>query len=215
MTRTTQVAIIGGGIMGVAAQYQLAENGWTDTILFEKAELTSGSTWHAAGQIAHAVGSRIAGWINKTSIETYKRVEAETGQSIGWHPVGGFRIATTDDEVDWMRSIMGVGKLLDLPMDLVGPEAVAKVNPFYKVDDLKAERKTLEANHEAELTAEKHRFEVERADRKAELAVEKEKCEALLARLVAKEEMFVTELAKYKAEFRAAMLKSKAKDEEQ
>ena len=72
--RTTRVAIIGGGIMGASAQYHLARNGWTDTILIEKAELTSGSTWHAAGQIAHAVGSRIMGWINKTSIETYKRV---------------------------------------------------------------------------------------------------------------------------------------------
>ncbi|WP_420583924.1 GcvT family protein [Ruegeria sp.] len=146
-TRTTQVAIIGGGIMGVAAQYQLAENGWTDTILFEKAELTSGSTWHAAGQIAHAVGSRIAGWINKTSIETYKRVERETGQSIGWHEVGGFRIATTDDEVDWMKSIMGVGRLLDLPMELVGPEEVARGNPFYKVDDVKAAVQTFEDGH--------------------------------------------------------------------
>ncbi|WP_170335623.1 FAD-dependent oxidoreductase [Ruegeria arenilitoris] len=145
--RTTQVAIIGGGIMGVATQFQLAENGWTDTILFEKAELTSGSTWHAAGQIAHAVGSRIMGWINKTSIETYKRVEKETGQSIGWHEVGGFRIATTDDEVDWMKSIMGVGKLLDLPMELVGPEDVAKVNPFYKVDDVKAAVRTFEDGH--------------------------------------------------------------------
>ncbi|MTI02053.1 FAD-dependent oxidoreductase [Roseibium sp. RKSG952] len=145
--RTTQVAIIGGGIMGVATQFQLAENGWTDTILFEKAELTSGSTWHAAGQIAHAVGSRIMSWINKTSIETYKRVEKETGQSIGWHEVGGFRIATTDDEVDWMKSIMGVGKLLDLPMELVGPEDVAKVNPFYKVDDVKAAVRTFEDGH--------------------------------------------------------------------
>ena len=145
--RSTQVAIIGGGIMGVAAQFQLAENGWTDTILFEKAELTSGSTWHAAGQIAHAVGSRLAGWINKTSIETYKRVEKETGQSIGWHEVGGFRIATTDDEVDWMKSIIGVGKLLDLPMELVGPEAVARGNPFYKVDDVKAAVQTFEDGH--------------------------------------------------------------------
>ncbi|KIC31273.1 GcvT family protein [Leisingera sp. ANG-S5] len=145
--RTTQVAIIGGGIMGVAAQFQLAENGWTDTILFEKAELTSGSTWHAAGQIAHAVGSRLMGWINKTSIETYKRVERETGQSIGWHEVGGFRIATTDDEVDWMKSIMGVGKLLDLPMDLVGPEEVARVNPFYRVDGVKAAVRTYEDGH--------------------------------------------------------------------
>ncbi|WP_166416920.1 FAD-dependent oxidoreductase [Cochlodiniinecator piscidefendens] len=147
MTRTTQVAIIGGGIMGVAAQFQLAENGWTDTILFEKAELTSGSTWHAAGQIAHAVGSRVAGWINKTSLETYKRVEKETGQSIGWHEVGGLRIATTDDEVDWMKSIMGVGRLLDLPMDLVGPEEVAKVNPFYKIDNVKAAVRTYEDGH--------------------------------------------------------------------
>ncbi|WP_170416046.1 FAD-dependent oxidoreductase [Ruegeria atlantica] len=145
--RTTRVAIIGGGIMGVAAQYQLAEAGWTDTILFEKAELTSGSTWHAAGQIAHAVGSRVMGWVNKTSIETYKKVEKETGQSIGWHEVGGFRIATTDDEVDWMKSIMGVGKLLDLPMELVGPEAVAKGNPFYKVDDVKVAIQTFEDGH--------------------------------------------------------------------
>ncbi|MGX9353718.1 FAD-dependent oxidoreductase [Roseobacteraceae bacterium S113] len=145
--RTTRVAIIGGGIMGVAAQYQLAEAGWTDTILFEKAELTSGSTWHAAGQIAHAVGSRVMGWINKTSIDTYKNVAQETGQSIGWHEVGGFRIATTDDEVDWMKSIMGVGRLLDLPMDLVGPEEVAEVNPFYKVDNVKAAVRTYEDGH--------------------------------------------------------------------
>ena len=145
--RTTQVAIIGGGIMGVAAQFQLAENGWTDTILFEKAELTSGSTWHAAGQIAHAVGSRLMGWVNKTSIETYKRVEQETGQSIGWHEVGGVRIATTDDEVDWMKSIMGVGKLLDLPMELVGPEEVARINPFYKVEDVKAAVRTYADGH--------------------------------------------------------------------
>ncbi len=92
--RSTQVAIIGGGIMGVAAQFQLAEYGWTNTILFEKAELTSGSTWHKAGQIAHAVGSRVMGWINKTSIETYKRIEKETGQSIGWHEVGVFASPT-------------------------------------------------------------------------------------------------------------------------
>ena len=146
-TRVTRVAIIGGGIMGVATQFQLADQGWTDTILLEKAELTSGSTWHAAGQIAHAVGSRIAGWINRTSIETYKRVEKTTGQSIGWHEVGGFRIATTDDEVDWMKSIMGVGKLLDLPMELVGPETVSRVNPFYRVDDVKAAVQTFEDGH--------------------------------------------------------------------
>ncbi|MFY9211624.1 MAG: FAD-dependent oxidoreductase [Aestuariivita sp.] len=147
MTRTVQCAVIGGGIMGVAALYQLAEHGWTDTVLFEKAELTSGSTWHAAGQIAHAVGSRLSGWINKTSIATYKRVEQTTGQSIGWHEVGGFRVAYDDDEVDWMKSIMGVGRLLDLPMELVGPEDVKKGNPFYNTEGMKAAVQTFEDGH--------------------------------------------------------------------
>ena len=147
MTRTVQCAVIGGGIMGVAALYQLAEHGWTDTVLFEKAELTSGSTWHAAGQIAHAVGSRLSGWINKTSIATYKAVQAETGQSIGWHEVGGYRVAYADDEVDWLKSIMGVGRLLDLPMDLVGPEEVNEGNPFYQTDGIKAAVRTFEDGH--------------------------------------------------------------------
>ena len=146
-SRQARVAIIGGGIMGTAVQYQLAVNGWTDTVLLEKAELTSGSTWHAAGQIAHAVGSRVMGWINRASIETYKRAGEESGQNIGWHEVGGFRIATTDDEVDWMKSIMGVGRLLDFPMELVGPGEVAKGNPFYRVDDVKAAVRTFEDGH--------------------------------------------------------------------
>lgn len=147
MTRAVQCAVIGGGIMGVASLYQLAEHGWTDTVLFEKAELTSGSTWHAAGQIAHAVGSRLSGWINKTSIATYKAVAAETGQSIGWHAVGGFRVAYDDDEVDWLKSIKGVGRLLDLPMELVGPEDVKQGNPFYNTDGMKAAVRTFEDGH--------------------------------------------------------------------
>jgi len=147
MTRTLQCAVIGGGIMGVAALYQLAKHGWSDTVLFEKAELTSGSTWHAAGQIAHAVGSRLSGWINKTSIATYKAVEQETGQSIGWHEVGGYRVAYDDDEVDWLKSIMGVGRLLDLPMDLVGPDDVKQGNPFYNTDGMKAAIQTFEDGH--------------------------------------------------------------------
>ncbi len=146
-TRTTRVAIIGGGIMGVAALHQLAEHGWTDCTLFEKAELTSGSTWHAAGQITHAVSSRLMGWINKTSIATYKAAEAATGQSIGWHEVGGYRIANDDTEVDWLKSIMGVGRLLDLPMELVGPDEIAEGNPFYQTDGIKAAVRTYADGH--------------------------------------------------------------------
>ncbi|MGB0412131.1 MAG: FAD-dependent oxidoreductase, partial [Pikeienuella sp.] len=147
MTRQVQVAVIGGGIMGVAALYHLADQGWTDAVLFEKAELTSGSTWHAAGQIAHAVGSRLAGWINKTSIATYLKVQEETGQSVGWHACGGYRIANTRSEVDWLKSIMGVGRLLDFPMDLVGPEEIAEGNPFYNTSGIRAAVRTYEDGH--------------------------------------------------------------------
>lgn len=144
---TYQVIVIGGGIMGVATLQQLAAHGWSNTLLLEKAELTSGSTWHAAGQIAHAVGSRLAGWINKESIAIYKQAERDTGQSIGWHEVGGFRLAYDDHEVDWLKSIMGVGKVLDLPMQLVGPEEVNRLNPYYNTDGLKAAVQTFADGH--------------------------------------------------------------------
>ena len=79
MTRQAHAVVIGGGIMGVSVAYHLAAGGWADVILCEKGELTSGSTWHAAGQIAHAVGSRTLSWVNNYSIELYQRLEKETG----------------------------------------------------------------------------------------------------------------------------------------
>ena len=131
-----RAAIIGGGIMGASALYHLVRNGWTDTVLLEKAELTSGSTWHAAGQITHAVGSHVMGWINKASIECYKEAEAASGQSVGWHECGGLRVARDADELDWLKSMLGIGKGLDLPMELVGPDAMKKLHPYYEIDGI-------------------------------------------------------------------------------
>ncbi|WP_419904410.1 FAD-dependent oxidoreductase [Kiloniella sp.] len=145
--RQTRVLVIGGGIMGVATLYNLAANGWTDVMLCEKAELTSGSTWHAAGQITHAVGSRTMGWINNYSINLYKKLEKETGLSISWHECGGLRVANTDLEVDWLKSILNVGELLDLPMELVGPEKIKKLNPFYNTKGIKAALHTKADGH--------------------------------------------------------------------
>ena len=129
MTRQARAVVIGGGIMGVSVAYHLAAEGWTDVILCEKGELTSGSTWHAAGQIARAVGSRTLGWVNNYSMELYQRLETETGQVVGWHGCGGLRVGYDDDKVDWLKSIMNVGRLLDLPMELVGPESARSRNP--------------------------------------------------------------------------------------
>jgi len=69
MTRHVRALVIGGGVMGCSALYHLAANGWTDVMLCEKAELTSGSTWHAAGQMGLGLSSRLAMWTVKYSID--------------------------------------------------------------------------------------------------------------------------------------------------
>ena len=67
-------------------------------------------------------------------MELYQRLEKETGQGVGWHGCGGLRVGYDDDEVDWLKSIMNVGRLLDLPMELVGPDGVREANPHYNVE---------------------------------------------------------------------------------
>ena len=88
MTRSARVVVIGGGIMGTSLLYHLAREGWTDTVLLEKGELTSGSTWHAAGQVTHGLAHRALGKMNAYGVRLYRRLEAETGQSVSWHGCG-------------------------------------------------------------------------------------------------------------------------------
>lgn len=79
MREEVQVAIIGGGAMGVGLLYFLAHEGWTDTILIEKDELTSGSTWHAAGLIPHFIGDLNVAKVHRDTVELYKVIEKEPG----------------------------------------------------------------------------------------------------------------------------------------
>ena len=72
-------------------------------MLVEKGELTSGSTWHAAGQVTHSTSSYGLGRMAGYAIELYERIEAETGQSVTFHDCGSLRIAYSDDERDWLR----------------------------------------------------------------------------------------------------------------
>src|SRR5210317_2444521 len=89
-----RVVIVGGGVMGVGLAYHLAHEGWgSDTVLLEKAELTSGSTWHAAGQITHSVSHYSLAKMAAYGTELYPRLEDETGQSCTWHGSGSLRIA--------------------------------------------------------------------------------------------------------------------------
>lgn len=131
-----RVVIVGGGVMGVGLAYHLAHEGWgDDTVLLEKAELTSGSTWHAAGQITHSTSSFGLGKCVDYNIGLYSgQLEAETGQPVTWHGCGSFRLAYTEDEMDWLRHTLSVGRSLGFNIELVGPEKVAELHPFYNLD---------------------------------------------------------------------------------
>ncbi len=131
-----RVVIVGGGIMGVGLAYHLGHEGWgSETILLEKAELTSGSTWHAAGQITHSTSAYSLGKMVDYNIGLYsKHLAQETGQAVTWHGCGSFRLAYTEDEIDWLRHTLSVGRALGFNIALVDPEFIAKKHPFYSLD---------------------------------------------------------------------------------
>ncbi|MFW8595862.1 FAD-dependent oxidoreductase [Cribrihabitans neustonicus] len=131
-----RVVIVGGGVMGCGLAYHLGHEGWgEDTVLLEKAELTSGSTWHAAGQITHSTSSYGLGRMVDYNIRLYsKTLEEETGQAVTWHGCGSFRLAYTEDEMDWLHHTLSVGRALGFNIELVGPEFIAEKHPFYNLD---------------------------------------------------------------------------------
>ncbi|WP_424831977.1 FAD-dependent oxidoreductase [Ruegeria sp.] len=131
-----KVVIVGGGVMGCGLAYHLGHEGWgAETILLEKAELTSGSTWHAAGQITHSTSSYGLGKMVDYNIGLYSgKLEAETGQAVTWHGCGSFRLAYTEDEMDWLRHTLSVGRSLGFNIDLVDPAFIAQKHPFYNLD---------------------------------------------------------------------------------
>ncbi|MEM9270114.1 MAG: FAD-dependent oxidoreductase, partial [Pseudomonadota bacterium] len=130
-----KVVIVGGGIMGCGLAYHLAHEGWSDVVLLEKAELTSGSTWHAAGQITQSTSSLGLGKCVDYNIGLYAGgLEAETGQPVTWHGCGSFRLAYNEDEMDWLRHTLSVGQALGFNIELVSPDRVAELHPFYNLD---------------------------------------------------------------------------------
>jgi dimethylglycine dehydrogenase len=133
-----RVVIVGGGIVGCSLLYHLAKEGWSDCLLIEKSELTSGSTWHAAGAITHSIANAGLARIADYGIGLYQRLEAETGQSVSWHPSGSLRLAYTDDQVDFLHSIVSTGRTLGHPMELVGPARLKELHPFYRTEGVKA-----------------------------------------------------------------------------
>ncbi len=147
MQTQARVVIIGGGIMGASLLYHLAALGWTDCLLIEKDELTSGSTWHAAGQCPSITGSYNLAKIHAFSNDLYPRLEALTGQYVSWHKSGGIRLATNDRELAWFKTILGFSKSIGFDMDIIDPAEIRRINPFVTTDGVIAGARTTGDGH--------------------------------------------------------------------
>ena len=134
MKTHARVVVIGGGAMGVGLLYHLTKEGWSDVVLVEKGELTSGSTWHAAGLIPHFIGSLNLAKIHFHGSELYKSLEAETGQATGWHGCGAVRLATNRDEVDWFHAVAAMLRIVGAECHLIGPNEIKRLHPLLDVD---------------------------------------------------------------------------------
>ena len=133
---SARVVIVGGGICGASALYHLAHEGWTDTVLIEKAELTSGSTWHAAGQVTHSVSSYALADFRRYACELYASLEDESGVSASWHRSGSLRVAYHAEEVDWLKAQLGPAEYVGNAMEWIDPARIAELHPFYATDGM-------------------------------------------------------------------------------
>jgi dimethylglycine dehydrogenase len=149
MKSHTRVVIVGGGIMGVGLLYHLALEGWTDIVLVEKGELTSGSTWHAAGQCPHFNGSLNMTKVHVYGTELYPKLEALTGHAVSWHGCGGLRLAITDEEVNWFKYVYGISRLAGYECEIIGSNEIKKYHPFLDPFDVKAAFLTINDGHVA------------------------------------------------------------------
>ncbi len=120
--------------MGVGLLYHLAEEGCADCLLIEKGELTSGSTWHAAGQCPSLVGNYNLAKIHAYSNDLYPRLEGLTGQYVSWHPSGGIRLARDKDDLDWFGYLHGISKSVGFDMEIIGKDEIGRIVPWLDLD---------------------------------------------------------------------------------
>lgn len=125
-----KLVIIGGGVIGCSLLYHLAAAGWSDLILVEEAQLTSGSTWHAAANGNTFNGSSLIAWSMKRTFDLWAEIEEESGQVVGAHYVGGLMIARTQDRMDELHRLRGVGKRIGVEYDMLTQEDLKSMLPF-------------------------------------------------------------------------------------
>ena len=133
MKTHARVVIIGGGVVGASVLYHLTKLGWTDVVLLEKHELTSGSTWHAAGGVHTYNSDANVSRLQKYTIDLYHEIERISGQSCGIHATGNLVLAASQAMLDNIRMMHSRGRYLGLEMRLISPREAKELNPL--IDD--------------------------------------------------------------------------------
>ena len=136
MKSKSKVVVVGGGVVGVSALYHLAKKGWSDVVLVERKELTSGSTWHAAGLLPLFNMSYSVGQLHKYAVNLYGSLEEETGKNVGFSRVSNIRLANNKDRMDEYFQYAGVAQTIGVDVKFLTPEQVKEIWPLCNTSDL-------------------------------------------------------------------------------
>ncbi|MBR9841830.1 MAG: FAD-dependent oxidoreductase [Rhodobacteraceae bacterium] len=136
MKTTTRVVVIGGGVVGCSVLYHLTKLGWSDVMLLERSELTSGSTWHAAGGFHTLNGDTNMAALQGYTIRLYKELEEITGMSCGLHHVGGVTLADNQERFDMLVAERAKHRFMGLETEIVTPEEIAKIAPVTNIEGI-------------------------------------------------------------------------------
>jgi dimethylglycine dehydrogenase len=134
MKTHAKVVVIGGGVVGCSVLYHLTKAGWSDVVLLERSELTSGSTWHAAGGMHTINGDPNVAKLQKYTVELYKEIEDYSGQDIGLHMTSGLMLAATKERFDWLKGIHAKGRYMGQDTQLLTPKEAHELMPLLDPD---------------------------------------------------------------------------------
>ncbi len=131
-----QVVIVGGGIVGASTAYHLTHLGWTDVVVVEQGQLSSGTTWHAAGLLGQLRATEGGTRLVQYSAQLYSRLEAETGLATGFKRCGGVTVARTEDRMVQLRRLSATAEAYDLECELITPDRARELYPVLATEDL-------------------------------------------------------------------------------
>ncbi len=130
MKSHARAVVIGGGVVGASVLYHLTKAGWKDVVLIERAELTAGSTWHAAGGMHTVNGDPNVAKLQQYTINLYKEIEAISGISCGVHITGGMMLAGTRTRYDWLKMVKARGRYLGMDLEFVSMKEAKRLVPL-------------------------------------------------------------------------------------